>query len=85
MDKAKAVAKRALQVIDVREEEERLNVWIVLLRLEVSYGTPETVASAYSEALTTNDQLKVQCAMAMVYAEAGQIQVWSIIPLILLP
>nr|XP_045592491.1 protein RRP5 homolog [Procambarus clarkii] len=74
IDKAKAVAHRALQVIDIREEEERLNIWTVLLRLEVSYGTPESVAETYREALATNDQLKVHMAMAMVYAESNKLK-----------
>ncbi|XP_050709588.1 protein RRP5 homolog [Eriocheir sinensis] len=55
----------SLQVMDAQEEEERLNVWTVLLRLEVLYGGPESVAEAYREALATNDQLKVHLAMAM--------------------
>lgn len=75
MDKAKGVARRALQVINTQEEEERLNVWTVLLRLEVLYGSPESVAKAYQEALATNDQLKVHLAMAMVYAESNKFKV----------
>ncbi|KAG7169026.1 RRP5-like [Homarus americanus] len=74
VDKAKAVTRRALQVIDIREEEERLNVWTVLLRLEVFYGTPESVVEAYREAQITNDQLKMQMAMAMVYAENNKLK-----------
>lgn len=74
VDKAKAVARRALQVMDAQEEEERLNVWTVLLRLEVLYGGPESVAEAYREALATNDQLKVHLAMAMVYAESDKLK-----------
>ncbi|KAK4313675.1 hypothetical protein Pmani_014964 [Petrolisthes manimaculis] len=72
LEQAKAVGKRALQVIDVREEEERLNVWTVLLRLEVKFGTPESAAALYKEALATNDPLKVHSAMAMVYNQDGQ-------------
>ncbi|XP_045137671.1 protein RRP5 homolog [Portunus trituberculatus] len=74
VDKAKAVAHRALQVISTQEEEERLNIWTVLLRLEVLYGSPETVAEVYKEALTTSDHLKIHLAMAMVYAEANKIK-----------
>ncbi|KAK3873019.1 hypothetical protein Pcinc_021945 [Petrolisthes cinctipes] len=74
LEQAKAVGRRALQVIDVREEEERLNVWTVLLRLEVKFGTPESAAGLYKEALATNDQLKVHIAMAMVYNQDGQIR-----------
>lgn len=75
VDKAKAVARRALQVISTQEEEERLNIWTVLLRLEVLYGSPETVATVYKEALTTCDHLKIHLAMAMVYTEANKIKV----------
>lgn len=74
VDKAKAVARRALQVINTQEEEERLNIWTVLLRLEVLYGTPETVAGAYKEALATSDHLKIHLAMAMVYTEANKLK-----------
>lgn len=74
VDKAKAVAYRALEVIDIREEEERLNVWTVLLRLEVLYGTSESVSQAYQEALSTNDQLKIQLALAMVYSESNKLK-----------
>lgn len=74
VDKARAVARRALQVIDIREEEERLNIWTVLLRLEVLYGTTDSVGETYREALATNDQLKVHLAMAMVYAESNKLK-----------
>ncbi|KAK8381706.1 hypothetical protein O3P69_015033 [Scylla paramamosain] len=74
VDKAKAVARRALQVISTQEEEERLNIWTVLLRLEVLYGSLETVAEVYKEALATSDHLKIHLAMAMVYTEANKIK-----------
>ncbi|ROT65001.1 putative protein RRP5-like [Penaeus vannamei] len=74
MEKAKAVARRALQVINMREEQERLNIWTVILRLEVLYGTPETVQASYREALATNDEQQVHLAMAMVYAENDKIK-----------
>lgn len=76
MEKAKAVARRALQVINMREEQERLNIWTVILRLEVLYGTPETVQASYREALATNDEQQVHLVMAMVYAENDKIKVW---------
>ncbi|XP_063601568.1 protein RRP5 homolog isoform X2 [Penaeus indicus] len=74
MEKAKAVARRALQVINMREEQERLNIWTVILRLEVLYGTAETVQASYREALATNDEQQVHLAMAMVYAENDRIK-----------
>ncbi|XP_037793732.1 nucleolar protein 58-like [Penaeus monodon] len=74
VEKAKAVARRALQVINMREEQERLNIWTVILRLEVLYGTAESVQASYREALATNDEQQVHLAMAMVYAENDKIK-----------
>lgn len=39
IDKARAVAKRALEAITVTLIEERLNIWIALLNLENMLGT----------------------------------------------
>lgn len=75
MEKAKAIARRALQVINMREEQERLNIWTVILRLEVLYGTADSVEASYREALATNDEQKVHLAMATAYAENDKIKV----------
>jgi hypothetical protein len=39
IEKARAVAHRALSAISFREEQEKLNVWCALLNLENLYGT----------------------------------------------
>lgn len=39
VEKARAIAKRALSTIDTKEEQEKLNVWTALLNLENLYGT----------------------------------------------
>lgn len=41
IEKARAVARRALKTITFREEQEKFNVWIGLLNLEHMYGTTE--------------------------------------------
>ena len=41
IDKARAVARKALKTISFREEQEKFNVWIGLLNLEHMYGTSE--------------------------------------------
>ncbi|XP_076065357.1 ribosomal RNA Processing 5 [Oratosquilla oratoria] len=69
IDKARAIAKRALDTIGAQEENERLNVWRVLLLLEVLYGTSESTQDAFKEAQITNDQLKIFSIMASVYGE----------------
>lgn len=39
VEKARAIAKRALSTIDTKEEQEKLNVWTAFLNLENLYGT----------------------------------------------
>uniref|UniRef100_W4VR54 Putative nucleus n=1 Tax=Corethrella appendiculata TaxID=1370023 RepID=W4VR54_9DIPT len=59
IDKARSIAQRALKTINFREEEERLNVWIALMNLEIRYGSTETYKNTLQEALQVNDQFKV--------------------------
>ncbi|CDS00788.1 hypothetical protein [Sporisorium scitamineum] len=55
VDKAREIARRALKVINYREEQERMNVWIALLNLENTYGSDETLDATFREAVQAND------------------------------
>ncbi|XP_075221764.1 ribosomal RNA Processing 5 isoform X2 [Lycorma delicatula] len=70
IEKAKAVANRALKTIGHREEQERLNVWIALLNLENLYGTEESLKKALEEAVRTNDEYLVLSKMAEIYCNS---------------
>ncbi|XP_070492073.1 rRNA biogenesis protein RRP5-like [Chironomus tepperi] len=59
VDKARAIAKKAIASINFREEQERLNVWIALLNLELRYGTDESYNDVLNEATQRNDSFKV--------------------------
>ncbi|KAJ4454415.1 putative protein RRP5 [Paratrimastix pyriformis] len=59
VDPARAVAERALKVINVRDDAERLNVWLCLLNLEHLYGTEATLTAAMKRALQACDQKPV--------------------------
>ncbi|CAG9804396.1 unnamed protein product [Chironomus riparius] len=59
VDKARAIAKKAIASINFREEQERLNVWIALLNLELRYGTDESYNEVLSEATQRNDSFRV--------------------------
>lgn len=69
IEKARAVAQRAIKLISYREEQEKLNVWLGLLNLENLYGTSETLKSALDQALLQNDAYKVRLHMVRLYAE----------------
>ncbi|KAG8885477.1 rRNA biogenesis protein rrp5 [Tulasnella sp. 332] len=72
IEKAREIGRRALQVINFREEQEKLNVWIALLNLEVAYGTEETLQDVFSEAIRANDAKTVHLRTASLLDEAGK-------------
>ena len=59
IEKARAVAQRAIKTISYREEQEKLNVWLGLLNLENLYGTAESLKSTLDQALLSNEPYKV--------------------------
>ncbi|XP_036148690.1 protein RRP5 homolog isoform X2 [Monomorium pharaonis] len=72
IDKARAVARRAIKTINFREENERLNIWNAWLNLESRYGTIESLNDVFQEAVRTNDAYKVYMHMLTVQADAGR-------------
>ncbi|KAM3913083.1 protein RRP5 homolog [Leptodactylus fuscus] len=58
LEQARAVAERALQTIYFREEQEKLNVWAAMLRMENTFGTEETLQKVFERAVQYNDPLK---------------------------
>ncbi|XP_067012114.2 protein RRP5 homolog [Anabrus simplex] len=74
IEKARAVADRALKTISFREEQEKLNVWVALLNLENLYGTKESLDKVLQDAVQMNDAFKVYIQMLQIYAESSKIQ-----------
>lgn len=74
VDKARAIAERALQTINFREEEEKLNVWVAFFNLENVYGIPpnEAVLKVFQRALQYCDHKKVHLALLGMYERTGQ-------------
>ncbi|RLU17008.1 hypothetical protein DMN91_011077 [Ooceraea biroi] len=72
IDKARAIARRAIKTINFREENERVNVWNAWLNLESRYGNTESLNDVLQEALRTNDAFKVYTHMLTVHADAGR-------------
>ena len=73
VDKARQVARRAIQVIHFREEQEKLNVWMALLNVENMYGSPDTVEAVFKEAAQYNDALEVHSRMLSIYEHGNKI------------
>ncbi|KAL5720281.1 hypothetical protein ACHQM5_012960 [Ranunculus cassubicifolius] len=73
-EKARSVAERALQTINIREEGEKLNVWLAYFNLENEYGNPkeEAVNKIFQRALQYCDQKKVYFALLGMYERTEQ-------------
>lgn len=71
IEKARNVGRMALKKISFRDEEEKLNVWIALLNLEIRYGTPESFNEIFDEALRVNDPYQVHAKCLDIYVGAS--------------
>ncbi|KAJ6519637.1 hypothetical protein C8R45DRAFT_1204771 [Mycena sanguinolenta] len=72
VDRAREIARRALQTINFREEQEKLNIWIALLNLENAYGTDETVETTFKEAARANDSKTVHLRLALIFDQSDK-------------
>jgi len=78
--KAREVGRRALQVINFREEQEKLNVWVALLNLESVYGTEESLQATFKDAARQNDSKTVHLRLAFIFHQAEKYEVYHPIP-----
>lgn len=74
VEKARAVAERALKTINPREEEEKLNVWVAYFNLENEYGSPreDAVKKVFQRALQYCDHKKLHLALLGMYERTEQ-------------
>lgn len=70
---ARDIGQRALRTIHMREQDEKQNIWIALLNLEVSYGTPEDVETTFKHACQVQDSFAMHEKMAAIYTAAGNL------------
>jgi rRNA biogenesis protein RRP5 len=79
VDKARAIADRALKTINIREEDEKLNIWIAWLNLENTYGADDAaVDEVFSRACEYNDKEDMHERMASIFIESGKHEVSTI-------
>ncbi|KAG6700889.1 hypothetical protein I3842_08G135300 [Carya illinoinensis] len=74
VEKARSIAERALNTINIREENEKLNIWVAYFNLENEYGNPPQVAvtNVFQRALQYNDPKKVYMALLGMYERTEQ-------------
>lgn len=72
VEKARAVAEKALETISFREEQEKKNVWLAYLNMETQYGDSTDVKKLLDRAVTYNDPLDVYLKMCEIYVSANK-------------
>lgn len=74
IEKARSIAERALRTINIREESEKLNIWMAYFNLENEYGNPpeEAVVKVFQRALQYCDPKKVHLALLGMYERTEQ-------------
>ncbi|KAL2312425.1 rRNA biogenesis protein rrp5 [Schizosaccharomyces pombe] len=73
LQEAREVGKRALSTINYREEDEKLNVWMALLNLEVAYGTEDSLKEVFKEACAYCDALIVYEKLCGILIKGGKV------------
>ncbi|CAD6577680.1 MAG: rRNA bioproteinsis protein rrp5 [Alectoria sarmentosa] len=71
VSKAREVAERALKTINIREETEKMNVWIGLLNLENTYGSDESLDHIFKRACQYNDSQDIHERLISIYIQSG--------------
>ena len=79
IDKAREIGRRALKTMNFREEQERLNVWIALLNIENSFGTDDTLDSAFKEASKACDSKTIHLRLAAILDQSSKSEVCELI------
>ncbi|KAF7545721.1 hypothetical protein G7Z17_g8951 [Cylindrodendrum hubeiense] len=74
LSKAREVAERAIKSINIREETEKLNVWVAFLNLEVAYGSKTTVEEVFKRACQYNDEQEIYERLASIYIQSEKVK-----------
>ena len=70
--RAREIAERALKTINMREENEKMNVWIALLNLENTYGSNESLEEVFKRACQYNDSQEIHERLVSIYIQSGK-------------
>lgn len=72
LQKARDIAERALRTIHIREGEEKANIWIAWLNLEVEHGDDESLEGVFKQACQLQDSLEMHGKLASIYIDSGK-------------
>jgi len=72
IEKARAVVERGLKRINLREEDEKLNLWVAYMNLELMYGTEDSLLKIIERALSYNDPKQIYLRLVDIYTNADK-------------
>ncbi|KAI4197457.1 MAG: hypothetical protein LQ350_005896 [Teloschistes chrysophthalmus] len=74
-ERAREIGERALRTIHIREQDEKLNVWVAMLNLENTYGTDESLDEVFKRACQYCDSLDIHERLISIYIQSGKNEV----------
>jgi len=72
VEEARKIAERALREINIREQEEKMNIWVAFLNLENAYGNDETLEEIFIRACESSDTHEIHERLTSIYIESGK-------------
>eukprot|EP00941_MAST-03F_sp_MAST-3F-sp1_P001957 g1957.t1 len=73
IERARAVAERALKKINFRLEGELLNIWVAYLQLEKRFGTSQSLKSLYQRAGTSCDREAIHSKYISLFSDPSEL------------
>lgn len=73
IDRARAIAQKALKTINFRETQERLNIWVAMLNLELRFGSKDAFDDTLKEALKLNEPFKIYTIVLQILADCKRV------------
>ena len=67
VDKAREIGERALETINYREEQEKLNIWIAMLNLENTFGSEESLEKVFKRSCQYMDSFVMHQKLVNIY------------------
>lgn len=72
MQKARDIAERALRTIHIRDVDEKANIWIAWMNLEVEYGDDDRLQAVFRQACQVQEPLEMHEKLASIYIDSGR-------------
>ncbi|KKY24572.1 putative rrna biogenesis protein rrp5 [Diplodia seriata] len=73
VQKAREIGERALKTINIREQEEKMNIWTALLNLEIEQGNDDAVDETFKRACEYCDPEEMHNKLITIYTSTGRL------------